>query len=475
MGRSLPLLLLGLLTLSCERSRAPDRLELHAAASLGHVLPPLARRFEQHSGLPVTVQLDASSRLARQIEQGAKADVYLSANRRWVEYLTARGRVAGQPVTIAGGRLVLVVDTQKPAIQRLNQLPTLGRIATAAAAVPLGQYARQALRHHQLLGRVEQKLVNARNAQDALGLVASGKIPAGIVYRSDALREPRVRVVHSFAPASHQPIEYVAVRIRGGHSQSARMLQFLRLPQTSQALSRAGFDPPPDAAPTPPPPAGESSLGSPLWLSIQVALAALGISLLPGVLIGWLLARAQFRGKLLLVSLIYLPLVLPPVVTGLLLLELFGPTGPLGRLGAAFSFAGAVLAAAVVGFPLLVHAVRLSIEAVDPRYESLARSLGTGRIGAFWRVTLPLAWPGVLAGALLTTIRALGEFGATIVLAGNISGRTQTLSLAIYELLEQPTGERSAFILSALAALVAVFALGLYEWLSRRQKSLLAH
>jgi len=476
MPSSMRVLLLGLilLLLSCGRPATPA-VEIHAAASLASVMPGLRKGFERETGMPVRVQLDGSNRLARQIVRGVAADLFISADRGWVDYLAAQGMLEGEPVAIASGRLVIAIHRQGQRIEGPAQLREVGKIATATAGVPLGRYARQALRALGLERTVGERLVSARNARDALNLVASGKVPVGILYAADALAEPRVEVVFTFDARTHQPIEYLAVRLKGSRAETVAAVRYLRSPAAGRLLTQAGFGPPlarGTSATAPPPPT--LSIASPLWLSLQVALASLLLSLGPGILLGWLLARAEFRGKLLVVSLVYLPLVLPPVVTGLALLELLGPGGPLGRLGAAFSFAGAVLAAAVVGFPLLVHAVRLSIEAVDPRYETLARSLGAGRWQTFLRVTLPLAWPGVVAGALLTTIRALGEFGATIVLAGNQAGRTQTLSLAIYELLGQPGGERSAFLLSTLAALIALCALALYEWLSRRQKLLLA-
>lgn len=215
---------------------------------------------------------------------------------------------------------------------------------------------------------------------------------------------------------------------------------------------------------------------SALGLSAMVALTTVALGAPFAVALGWLLARARFPGRGLLSAAVMTPLVLPPVVTGFLLLDLLGPRGPLGPvlralgLEVAFAPAGAVVAAAVVGLPLYVLAARSAFDAVDPRYEAISRTLGIGRFATFWRVTLPLALPGVAAGAVLAFARALGEFGATVVLAGNIEGRTRTLSLAIYTLLEHPNGMDDARLLAWLSIGLSLVALVAYEAFTRWQR-----
>jgi molybdate transport system permease protein len=212
-------------------------------------------------------------------------------------------------------------------------------------------------------------------------------------------------------------------------------------------------------------------------LSIRVAGLAVASSLVPGVLLGWLLARWQHPLRALLHGALMLPLVLPPVVTGYLLLWLLGRSRPAGRAwyaltGAPIAYTGGacVIAAAVVGFPLLVEAVRLSVLGVDPRLEQVSRSLGRGPLVTFGRVTLPLALPGLLAGAVLGFARALGEFGATIVLAGNIEGETRTIPLAVYTLLNMRGGEEAAARLVAVSVGLAFTALLGSFWLTGRQE-----
>jgi len=218
-----------------------------------------------------------------------------------------------------------------------------------------------------------------------------------------------------------------------------------------------------------------------LALSLKVAFWGLAGSLPFAVAIAFVLARKSFPGKTLFDAVVHLPLVLPPVVVGYALLVLFGTRGPIGRLleplGIVFAFrwTGAALAAAIMGFPLLVRSTRLAIEAVDPRLEVAARTLGARRSRVFFTVTLPLALPGVVTGSLLTFARALGEFGATITFVSNIPGETQTLPLAIYTFTQSPGQDAQAVHLSVLAVLLSLGALALSEWLVRRRLPASAH
>lgn len=212
-----------------------------------------------------------------------------------------------------------------------------------------------------------------------------------------------------------------------------------------------------------------------LLLSLKVATAALALILPIGLGLALLLARGRFAGKWLVEALVTLPLVLPPVVTGLLLLMLFGTRGPVGGwlkdafgVTLAFHWTGAALAAAIMALPLVVRPVRLSIEAIDRGLEQAAATLGASRLEVFWHITLPLAWPGLIAGALLGFARAFGEFGATVTFAGSIPGETQTLPVAIYAALQRPDGEPAAWRLALFAVAVSVIALLATEAFNRR-------
>jgi molybdate transport system permease protein len=199
----------------------------------------------------------------------------------------------------------------------------------------------------------------------------------------------------------------------------------------------------------------------PLQLSLRVALAATLMSLVAGLLTAWVLARRDFRGKNLLDALTTLPLVMPPTVLGYYLLVALGRQSPIGRwlddVGwpLVFTWRGAVLAAAVASFPLLAQSARAGFEGVDPRLEDMARTLGRSELSVFWSVTLPLAWRSILAGVVLAYARALGEFGVTLMVAGNIPGRTQTMSIAIYDLV-QAGQQAEANLLVAVMTAVAV-------------------
>jgi molybdate transport system permease protein len=210
-------------------------------------------------------------------------------------------------------------------------------------------------------------------------------------------------------------------------------------------------------------------------LSLRIATVATFVALPFGIAVAWLLARKNFWGKALLDGLVHLPLVLPPVVTGYLLLIWFGRRGPIGAFldyyfGIVFSFrwTGAALACGVMGFPLLVRAIRLSLEAIDRKLEDTASTLGANQIWTFATVTMPLALPGIIAGMVLCFAKALGEFGATITFVSNIPGETQTISAAIYTYTNIPGGDAAAGRLVIVAIVIALAALVASEWFARR-------
>ncbi len=214
---------------------------------------------------------------------------------------------------------------------------------------------------------------------------------------------------------------------------------------------------------------------SALLLSLRVALWSVAITLVPGIACAWLLARRKFPGKVIVDALVHLPLVLPPVVVGYLLLLCFGRRGPIGGwlyesfgFETAFTWRAAAIASAVMGFPLLVRAARLAIELTDVRIEYAARTLGAGPWRVFWTITLPLSLPGILAGIVLSIARGLGEFGATITFAGNIEGVTRTLPVAIYGYTQVPAGDAPALRLLAISVALSLAALIASEMLARR-------
>lgn len=217
-----------------------------------------------------------------------------------------------------------------------------------------------------------------------------------------------------------------------------------------------------------------------LKLSLWVGFWAVACSLGPGIFAAWLLARKNFWGKTLVDGLIHLPLVLPPVVTGYMLLLVMGKKGVVGRwlfeytgFSFAFNWKGAALASGIMAFPLLVRAIRLSMESVDPRLEQAAQTLGASPLDQFFTVTLPLSLPGILTGIILAFARSLSEFGATITFVSNIPGETRTLPLALYTLTQMPDGEAGALRLCIICATVALAALVVSEMMARKLSRIL--
>lgn len=211
-------------------------------------------------------------------------------------------------------------------------------------------------------------------------------------------------------------------------------------------------------------------------LSCKVATFGLFFNMIPAIFVGWILARKEFWGKSFFETLVFLPLVLPPVVPGYLLLQVFGNHGVLGqylsRVGLDFSFnwKGAVLAAMVMGFPLFVQSIRLAIELVDQRLEIAAKTLGASSLSTFFSITLPLASSGILIGAILCFCRSLGEFGATITFVGNVAGETRTIPLAMYSLMQQADTEVALQRLIIFSLTLAFSTLWFAQWFNRYQK-----
>ncbi|MGB0714999.1 MAG: molybdate ABC transporter permease subunit [Phycisphaerae bacterium] len=214
-----------------------------------------------------------------------------------------------------------------------------------------------------------------------------------------------------------------------------------------------------------------------VWLSVIVSSSAVILMLPLGIATAWMLARWQFRFKILVETLVNLPLVVPPVVTGYVLLHAFGTRGFLGNLlmewfgvRVVFDWKGAALASGVMAFPLMVRASRVAFSAVDPRLEAVARTLGASRLDAFVTVTIPLAWHGMIAGMILAFARSMGEFGATMMVAGSIPGETRTISLEIFHAMEAPGGTGRATALVMTSVLIGGLAVAGSEWLERRYR-----
>lgn len=457
-----------------------------AASSLQDVLPDVAEAWRVAGGGEVRFSFDATSRLAPQILRGAPADVFISADQEWMKWLGERGGVAIRDVvTIAANRLVFVVpaDAGSPpasALELASAPPE--RLALAGENVPAGRYASLALQAAEVWSDIEGSVVRGGSVRGTLEWVARGEADGGVVYETDALAEARVRVAFAFDESTYPEVVYPAAVVGASQRPAAAraFLDFVGGPGGASLLRAAGFRQPtggtavqgPSVAPLP-------DAVSAVRLSFLVALAAVALGLMPAIGVGWILARHDFPGRSLLSTVMLAPLVIPPVVTGFLLLSLLGTQSPLGGALAAvglsvpFTLVGATLAALVVGFPLYVVAVRGAFEVVDPHLEELSWTLGVPAWQTFRRVSLPLALPGIAAGAVLAFARALGEFGATVVLAGNVEGQTRTIALAVYSLLESPTGRGAIWVLVGASVVLSLAALLGFEALTRRQRRLL--
>lgn len=469
-----------------ETDSGDESIRLLAASSLTGPVSHIVGQFEDETGAEVRVSLGGSSRLAHQIAEGAGADVFLSASREWVEHLVDREAVVPDSRRrFASNRLVWVSPEGHPSgpenLQAVAATPPEA-LALGNPEVPAGRYARQALRRADLWSTLSDRVVSAENVKRALQWVAMGEADAGIVYASDAAASQQVR--RDFVlPDDIQPtiVYQGAVVAEAANPELARkFLEYLTESDAQRILEASGFSPP--VSPSQSAPVLQEARGdavdeaSAVGLSLLIGFGCLVAGLIPAVVLGWLLARATFPGKSLVTTLLLAPLALPPVVTGFVLLRLFGRSGLLGPiltpLGIEIPFTtlGAGIAAFVVSFPLYLLTARSAFQLVDRRYEEVSQTLGYPPTRTFWRVTLPLALPGVAAGALLAFARALGEFGATAVLAGNVKGETQTIPLAIYTMLESPDGYGTIGLLVGISVVLSLLAVAGFQWFNRLQR-----
>jgi molybdate transport system permease protein len=476
------------------QARGDSTLLVLAAASLTDVLPRVARLWAEAGGIEVRFSFDGTSRLAPQAVQGLPADLFFSADQRWLDWVEERGGILAESrVDLLGNQLVLVVPERGTlSFSGPQDLldPAVRHLALAGENVPAGRYGKAALEATGVWDELSPRVVRAGNVRGALEWVALGEAEAGVVYRTDAAAESRVRISFTFGPETHPPITYpAAVLARAPLPGPAReFLEFCRSPAAARVFQASGFDTFQDDRSSPTgeswssqsaAPSGASPLPNPwsaIRLSFLVALAATLVGFVPAVWLGWVLARKDFFGKTLVSTIALVPLVLPPVVTGFILLSIFGTQSPIGAWLASlgipipFTLLGATLAALAVGLPLYVISVRNAFQAVDPSYEEVAQTLGQRPWSAFRRVTFPLALPGIAAGAVLAFARALGEFGATVVLAGNVEGSTRTIALAVYTLLESPQGRGAIWVLVGASVALSLGALLGFEVLSRHQR-----
>ncbi len=452
----IPRVLSGAALLACVAvtDTAADIL-VFAASSLRSPLSDIAARWSAMEP-EQRVQLHAagSGALTRQIAAGAPCDVFVGAS--WTEAVALRAQgwlVRLDP--LASNRLV--VFTRHDFAGELGALadldsPRLRRIAIGdPRSAPVGEYAMQALGAAGLDGVLQSRLLPSADAVHVTAAVATGNADAGIAYHTDVLHDSRLRTWFVIAESLHAPVTYaIAVCRDGDNATATRFVDFARGPVGAAILQRHGFALPADDLGDRTPARSSPALATrtfsrasrlqPLWLSLRVAVLATLAAGAFGMLLAARLASARPGvGRDLAAAITDLPMVLPPTVVGVLLLEALTPQRALGawleRAGIqiTFTWIAAVVASAIMALPLMVRPARSALESVPRRYLQAARSLGASPWRSFWQVQLPLARRGVLAGVLLAFFRALGEFGATLMVAGNIPGRTQTMPLAIYD------------------------------------------
>ncbi len=435
-----------------------------AAASLTDALQDAGARYERETGTRVVFNFAGSATLARQIENGAPADLFLSADES-----TMRRIHAAERVRVLSNTLVVVV----PAASRIRDWTTAHTIAIAEpSSVPAGIYARSWLQHAGLWERLAPRMIPTENVRAALAATASGNADAAIVYRTDV--SPRVRIAYEVPPSATPEIAYpFAVLANAPEPREAhKFLAYLQSDEALAIFAKHGFRTAggPQAGGRPHErPAGSRGTGSlegcaPLLLTLGTALLSTLLLFAPGLAVAWLLARFRWWGKSIVETIVALPLVMPPVATGLILLEVCSQFR-----GIVFTWRAVVLAMLVMSFPLFVRAARVAFEEVNPRLEQIARTLGATEARVFFTITLPLAMRGIVSGMLLAFARAVGEFGATILVAGNIPGRTRTLSLAIYNDV-QLGHDGDAFQLLAISVVIAFAAVWTAEAFARRRQ-----
>ncbi|MCX6379088.1 MAG: molybdate ABC transporter permease subunit [Armatimonadetes bacterium] len=473
-------LIIALLVLSPCHSRA-DEILVSAATSLANAFNEIGPAYtKQHPQTVVRFNFAASGSLQQQIEQGAPVDVFASASPKEMDALHKKGRIeANTRADFAGNHLVLIAPLQSPLKQWGDLLhPTLEHIALSSPeSVPSGRYAKETLIKRGLWTAIQPKVVFGESVRQTLAYVLNGDAGAGVVFSTDAqLEKSRVRVVQQALPGrDHALIVYPVAVVKGAQNVlvARSFTVFLKSPTAQAILARYGFTSPfPSQKQEAPLMEAGSTDWSPLWLSLQVAGFATLLVLPVGILVSWWLAHGRpFPGKTLLETLLALPLVLPPTVVGFYLLMVFGQGTALGQwvnergLHLVFTWQGAALAAAVMALPLFIRTASAAFAAVEPELLEAGRTLGAGERELLIWVIVPMAYRGVFAGLALAFARALGEFGATLMVAGSIPSRTQTLPLALYASVQAGRNEEAwrYTLLLSITAFLVLSCVGAYQ------------
>lgn len=421
------------------------QITVSVAASLRNAVEEIQQLYRnQTPDVSLVFNFGASGALQQQIEQGAPVDVFLPASPKQMDALQKSGLLLDATrKDLLVNQVVLIAPPGSQSPKGFTGLagPDIKLIAIGdPASVPAGDYGRQALESLRLWPAVEPKLILSKDVRQVLTYIESGNADAGIVYASDAQTSGKVRVVEIAPAGSHKAVVYPVAVTRGARNieQAKKFVDFLSGERAQDIFGKYGFVPGTPSAVSKVRTESAPIDLSPLWISLKTSAVATAFAFCLGLLAAQTMSRFRGRSKALIDGVLTLPLVLPPTVIGFFLLLAFGRNSWLGQLlqtfgmTIAFSWPATVIAATVVAFPLMYRTSLGALEQVTPTLLQAGRTLGASEWRVFRRITLPLAWPGIMAGTVLAFARALGEFGATLMLAGNIPGRTQTMPVAIF-------------------------------------------
>lgn len=416
-------------------------LTISVASSLTDVMSEISEQFEsKHPDVKLEFNYGGSNWLVRQIIAGADIDVIITAGQMPINKLIEASLVDSEKVIPIAGNSMALVGRDGTNIT-FQSLDNANRIAIGQPGVPVGDYARQILQHYKLENTLNDRLVLAANARQVLTYVSTGDADVGLVYATDAAAG-NVTILDTAQPESHSPIIYPAAALNRtpNRKTASAFIAFLTTPECQAIFVSNGFTPPPTNTATTPKNQNQphTSAWQAMSLSIKAATAAMLFVIPIGTAIGWWLSRSKLFAKDLIDALIALPLVLPPTATGYFLILILGGDSWIGtRLQNWFGWritltlTAAAIAAAVIALPLMVLSAKAAFTQIDRKLEWTSMSLGATPWRTFRHITVPLAKHGLLAGIILSFARAIGEFGATFMLAGMIPGKTMTAPLAI--------------------------------------------
>lgn len=485
------LLILLLTVLLLSKVAAPainckDKPSINVFAASGTItaMMGLVEEFEKRHNIKVNLNFASSSTLARQIASGAPADVFVSANQSWIDHLIENGKVSADATqSLLSTQLVLVgSDKNSSDMDLLSLVRSDNKIAIGSPDhVPAGIYAKQALISLGLWDKLEENIVTCSNVAEAHRFVQTSQADFAIVYKSLAVNSKDINIISEIPNGSHEQIVF-PIALCSRHNKNSKMFyDFLLSPMATNFFTSNGFEIADDIDIQRACHASQEIIKADEWsilkLSAKVSVFSVAIIFLPGVFLGWLFARKDFPFKSIVESFFLLPLVMPPVVTGFMALKIFGESG-LGsifkkyfNLSLSFDWKGAVVVSAMMSMPLLIRAVKVSIEMIDERLEKAASTLGSSPLTVLFRITLPLALPGIFAGVILAFARSIGEFGATTTFAGNLANKTQTISLAIHNYMQIPGNDSAVYRLVLISAIFSISALAGSEIFTRKLRA----